>query len=412
MRRLLTLVSVLLGSLGMLPAGAAEPRPGQMVGERARPATDPAGVRLGPFLGYASVGLRETYDDNLFAEADGGEADLVTTIQPRLRLDGQWSRHDLDLTAEATQRLHADNGGEDSLDYGVRADGRLDLGRETKLTGELHARRLREPRTSPDDPGGKEPTPIDRLGGSLRAEQQLGRLGLAFAASYESLDFGDVDARNGGEINNDDRDREVARVAGRLSYGLSPALEPFVEAGFDLQRYDEARDDNGFDRDSTALEAAIGTRYRMSAAGVLEARLGLRRQRFDDPLFDDVTGVVAEMTAVQRLSPLTSVRGTLIRELQQSTLRGASTFFATRGSLRGEHELRRDILLGVDLAFARNTFAGIAREDTTFAGGFDAAYRANRYLHLTFDYGFTKRVSTADADFTRNRVTLGAAVQY
>lgn len=409
---LAVLVVVGTAATDAVAAAGAGLQPGQSVRERHRPETAAKGVRLGRFLAYLSAGVVETYDDNLFAEDSDPTGDFVTTVRPRLEIASQWRRHGLRLSAGAERQLHSDTPDEDILDYAAVLEGRLDLGRDGLLRAAAGYLREHEDRGAPEDPDGLERTPIDRLEARAVAEQHFARLGLAFAASYTRRDFGDVPARGGGHIDNDDRDRDTARLAARVSYGLTADLEPFVDAAYETVDFARPRNRDGLDRDSRAVELAVGGRYRRAGIGLVELRLGLRRQRIADPALDEVLGVMMDARWVQQLTPLTSVTVAARRELQQSTLASTAAVFATRLGARLDHELRRDLLLGADAAVRRNTFTGTGREDLILGAGVDVTYLASRYLQLTLDYGFTRRLSNAEAGFTRNRVSLGARLQY
>ena len=385
------------------------------VREQSAPNYRARGTRFGAAMVYLSVGVRQTYNDNIFATDDEPAADFVTKVRPRARIVSDWRRHRLGGEVEAKATRHARNSDENVVDYGARLDGYVDVGRRGRLGAEVSASRAHEDRLSPNDPNGETRTPIRRYAADATAQQRIGRLGLSFAGSYESLDFGDVDARNDAnadEINNDDRDRRVTRVAGRIGYGLSARYEPFLQAAYDRVSYDAERDDVGLDRDSKGMEISAGSRYRPNGFTVVEARLGFRRQNLDDPSLGNVEGLTAELSLLSNLTPATTLDVTGHRLVQQSTLTSTSAFFSTRLHGQLHHALRPDLLIGAEAALARHTFQGIFREDLIFGAGLNARYDPSPFLRLSLDYGFTKRASNADAAFQRNRITLGAEVRY
>ena len=383
---------------------------------RERPAPNSArrGTSLGRFTGHIGVGVRETYTDNLFAEQRDRRSDFITRIRPRARLDSRWQRHGLAATVEADAQRHARHPEENVVDYGGRVQGHLDIGARGRVGGDLSFSREHEDRTSPEDPGGESRTPIDRYAASAEARQRFQRLSLAFAGSYERLDFSDVAARqdNAGTINNDDRDRTVAQASGRVSYRLSGTYEPFIQGNYDRVRYDQARDDDGFNRDSQGYEISVGSLYRPNPFTVAELRLGYRQQNLADPQLSDVRGLTGEIRLVSNLTPTTTFTGEAHRMVQQSTLTSASAFFSTRGAARLDHAMWDNFLLGAESSLARNTFTGIGRDDTIIGSGLDLRYDPSAFLRLSLDYDFARRISTTDAGFRRNRVTVGAELRY
>jgi len=407
------LAAALLGLAALSAPGAAQiPDPLDMTIRSPDTGAEARGTRVGGFMAYASAGLRTSFNDNIFASQIARENDIVTRVRPRVRLASRWRRHALNAVAEAEATRHLRTPEEDILDYGAALDGRLDLGRDTALRAGLRSAREHENRTSPNDPDGAERTPVNQLRGTLALDQRFARLGLSFAASHDRLDFDNVDAAGGGRVNNDDRDRQVTQLAAWAGYRVTPDLLPFVQATINRIAFDAARDDAGFDRDSRGFEISAGARLRAAAGTVIAARAGLRRQRLEDPALDDITGLSAEVAAMTRLSPLTTLRTRLTRVLEQSTVTNAAAFFATRTRARLDHWLLRRLRLGLDSTLARNSFTSIGREDTIFGAGADASYWANPHLRVDLAYDFVRRVSTADSDFVRNRVTLGAHVSY
>ena len=412
-RRALAISGVLIAGLLGPPAVAQGVPEVESVRSTPAPNSERRGIRTGPVVTYLSVGVRGTYNDNIFAEADDTETDYITRVRPRVHVRTRSERHGATATAEVDAARHLNNPDEDIVDYGARVDGHLDLGTKTRLGAELTAQREHEDRTSPDDPNGDARTPIDRYAARVTASSQFGRLGLSAAGAVERLDFTDVPAADGvGEINNDDRDRRVARAAGRIGYGISATYEPFVQAAYNIVDYDQARDDNGFDRDSRGFEIGGGARYRPNGFTVAEGRVGYRKQTVADRRLGAVEGLTAELALRSNITPRTTLNVAGHRLVQQSTLTNASAFFSTRARGRIDHRFWPNLLVGADGAIARHTFAGIAREDTIVGAGVDARYDPAAFLRLTMAYGFARRTSTADAGFSRNKVTIGAEVRY
>lgn len=385
----------------------------ESVRSRSAPNSERRGIRTGPVVTYLGVGVRGTYNDNIFAEQDDPVADYVARVRPRVHVRTRTERHGARATAEAEASRHVNNPSEDVLDYGGRLEGHLDLGARTRVGAEIAAIREHEDRTSPDDPEGAERTPIDRYALNLNAQTRLGRLTLTAAGGLERLNFTDVTAADGdGEINNDDRDRRTLRLTGRFSYGLSAKYEPFLQAAYSTITYDQDRDDDGFDRDSNGFEVGAGLRYRPSEVTVAEARAGYRKQRLDDRRLGGVEGLTAELALRSNLTRQTTLELAGHRLVQQSTISNASAFFSTRLRGRLDHRVRPNLLVGADGSVARHSFQGIGRQDRIFGAGVDARYDPSAHLRLTMDYRFARRVSTTDAGFQRNTVTLGAEVRY
>ncbi len=379
------------------------------------PNSEPRGIRAGPVVTYLSVGLRGQYNDNIHAADSNPKADYVAHIRPRLEVRTRRRRHGARATLEADAARHLRNPAADAVAYGGRVTAHLDLDRTTRVGVTLAAQREYEDPAAPDAPGGETRTPIRRYAARLEADTRLGRLGAAAAGGVERLNFGDVAPDNqASEGENDDRDRSSARVAARLSYGLSAVYEPFIQGAYNVVDYDRHRDASGFDRDSRGFTLGAGLRYRPNGFTVAETRVGYRKQSTAAARLGPVEGLTAEIALRSNLTPHTTLDVSAQRLLRQTTADNASGFFATRGRARIDQRLWHNLFLGANAAFARHTFVSALgeREDRLFSARVDARYDPSAFLRLTADYRYTRRVSNRDAGFARNQVTLGAELRY
>ena len=113
------------------------------------------------------------------------------------------------------------------------------------------------------------------------------------------------------------------------------------------------------------------------------------------------------------MTPLTTVVGSASRTIEETTILGASGFFASRGSLSVDHELLRNLLILLDGAFQNNDYQGIDRSDDIFSARAEARYLINRHAYLTGSYAFRRRNSDAvGQDFTDNTGLVSVRVQY
>lgn len=75
---------------------------GDTVASRARPELDPLGIRAGAFLIFPELAIDEIYNDNIFAENNDETDDFITSIQPEVTIESDWSRHALAIAGAAT----------------------------------------------------------------------------------------------------------------------------------------------------------------------------------------------------------------------------------------------------------------------------------------------------------------------
>ena len=389
---------------------------GETVETRSRPAWDPLGVRLGAFVLFPSLTLRETFTDNVFADTGDRRADLITQVQPGVSLRSDWSRHSLTFDAGGDIGVFADNGDENFEDFFFGSAGRLDLQRDTVAKASAEYRNGHENRGSPDDVNGDEPTEIDSVTVATGIAHRFGRFSVGADGELRRLDFGDVTATSAAGvssvINNDDRDRAIYTATGRLGYEIQPSYQAFVQGSGNWRLYDQTVDDNGFRRDSDGFSIAAGVRLDLGGVIFGDVFAGYTRQSFDDPTFGAVQGADFGADMTWTVTPLTTIGGTASRTVEDTTIVGASGFFRNEVGLSADHELLRNLILGVDGRYSFDDYQGISREDRNIALGADARYLLNRNIYLSMGYNFRHRESTVAADFAENIALLSLRAQY
>lgn len=378
---------------------------GATVAERPRPDYDPIGVRLGGFLLFPDLSVSESYNSNIFATDTNKRDDFITTIEPSLDLRSDWNNHALNFHADAPVVRHADETDENYTDYTLATNGRLDVARDLRLFGAAGYRVRHEERASPDNQGGAEPTEYSVTAASVGVEKNFNRLSLRLDGKYELYQYQDVAAVGGGTIDQGGRDREQKEVTLRTGYELAPLREIYLLTGFNTRDYDQSRDNNGFARSSDGYTLALGTKYDLTGVTAIDVFAGYRQQDYDDVRLDTVQGWTAGAKLIWNVTRLTTVTGTLSREVEETTISSASGYFATVAELRVDHELLRNLVLDASLAYEEDEFEGIAREDEYYTGRVGAKYLINRNFSLSGGYRYRERASSqSGADFDENVV--------
>lgn len=383
-----------------------EPQRGETVASRRRPELEPLGLRVGSFLLRPAIAVEEAYNSNIFATETDEEGDFITRVLPGLVLDSNWSRHRLTLRAAAELGFYADNSSEDYIDYLAGAEGRLDIDRDAYLTGSADYRHLHEDRGSPDDVAGDGPTEFDTMLFTAGYVQRFGRFRARLAGTFENLDFDDVDAIGGGTINNDDRDRIEAEGTLRVGYEIVPDYEAFVQGSYNFRDYDDPTDDAGFDRDSDGFGVVAGLTVDFGGITFGDFFVGYRQQDYEDPSFGTLSGLDAGAALTWNVTPLTTVVGGVRRTVEETTSAGSGGFFGTEVSLSVDHELLRNLVLGLDGRYVMRDYDGIDRTDDYYELGFDALYMMNRNLYLSAGYEYRDRSTNAPGEDYAQHVAM------
>ena len=415
LRNVLPIIASLMMAAGaILPANAQGPERGETVRERARPDYDAAGLRSGGLLlilPSVEVGLR--HEDNIY-KTDGGETeDVVTSVRPRVDVVSQWSNHELVASAGADADVFADEDDENTTDWFMSADGRIDITRDTNVYAGLSVQELHEDRGDPNAPRtSREPISYSRQDARLGGSYRFNRLGLTLEANLGHLDYDNGVDQSGQPVDQRGRDRDESEVMARAGYAAAAGYEAFVRATRDERRYDH-HDPAGPNRDSDGWELVIGTALDLGGIVFGEVFAGHRSQDYDDASLPTIDGFTLGGAVDWNVTPLTTVNGFVQRKVEESVIDGASGALATTVGLGVDHELLRNLILSADLSLTSSDYEGITREDDVLGVGFGGTYLVNRNLHADFGYRHQSRDSTtAGADYDSNVVHLTVRLQY
>ncbi len=398
-----------------------EERLRQGVQDRDRPAFQAVGVRLGSFLVYPAVDLSVVFDDNLFAD-DTDTDDFFFRVSPELLVESNFPRHALNFQADLNNDTYFDESSEDRTEYGLRSTGRLDITEGMSFRGDVSFEDRREDRGSADAVGeAADPVEFTRFQGTGELSYRPGRGRVSVGGTYQVLDFDDVALIGGGEQNNDDRDRDVYSVFGRVGYEVSPGYEVFALGLYGQTDYDDALDDNGVNRDSDLYTIEGGTRFELTNVVAGEVSAGYTEEDFDDPTLVTVDGIAVNADIEWYVTRLTTILLGASRRVQETTITGddgtgtivpASGFINTVIDVGVDHELMRNVILSAGFRYDNRDYDGIVREDDQYEADVRAIYLLNRNLSLAAEYRFERRDSSESAeDFSRNVVGLTLRAQ-
>lgn len=380
---------------------------GATVAERPRPDYDAAGVRVGGFMLFPDLAVQEAYNSNIYATENNRQDDYITAIAPSLDLKSNWNNHALHLRADTTLARYADHQSENTTDYTLLGDGRIDVLRDLRLFGGASYARRHEARSSPDNQGGTEPTEYSVYTANAAIEKVFNRLSLRVDGKGERYVFNDVPSSSGGAIDQSGRDRNQGELALRAGYELAPLRTVYVQGAVNSRDYDHSRDANGYARSSNGYTLVVGTKYDLTGVTFIDVFAGWREQDYDDARLKTMSGWTAGAKLTWNVTRLTTVTAGLTRDIEETTLSGASGYFATRTDLRVDHELLRNLLLNARLGYEQDDFDGTGRDDDYYSTGIGAKYLINRNFALSGGYTYrTRDSSAANSDFAENVVFL------
>lgn len=362
------------------------------VAETTDPAYRPTGLRIGAFELYPSIETATHYTSNVYLNEANQREDAYFTLTPRLSLASNWTRHRLSLHANADIRRYAQETRRDQNNFLVDAQARLDISTHWTLTANFQASRATE------NPFGQDLasetavlSQYVRLAPSLRLVRQAGRTRLTASVERLRFDFEAIALPGGAERNQEDRNRAITRLAVQGEYALSPGLSLYGQLNHDETRYAQAPTIGEERRDSSAFLIIGGVN--VDIAGLMRGSIGVGHSRRDYSAlsYEDVSALSVQARMEFFPSPLTTVTISAQRLVQDAALGNVSAYRDTRGGLRVDHALLRNLLLSVAGTWARQTLLEDQRGTRLFFTTGSAFYQSSR----TFGLGMTVQYNRA-----------------
>ena len=367
---------------------------GETVLNRPRPDYDPIGVRAGGFIVYPDLDVQETYENNIFASERGHVGDLITSMIPRVDVRSNWNVHALDFYADSRVNKYANNDRADFTDYTATTDGRLDIYHDARMYGGAGFLDRHESFASPNNVfGNKSPVEYQDYTGNIAGEKEFDRLSLRLDGNYDAYRYNNAATIGGGTIREWLRNYDDKRVTLKTGYELAPLRQVYVSGGYDWRSYQSVPDITGVDRNSTGYQAALGAVYDLTGIIFADVFAGYREQDYRAVQLAAIKGPTGGAKLTWNVTPLTTITGGVTRTVEETDIANSSGYFATRGDLRADHELLRNLLLDAAAGYERDDFKGIGRSDDYYLAGVGARYLIDRNFWVSAGYNYTNRSS-------------------
>jgi hypothetical protein len=378
--------------------GAPSLAVGQQVGPYA-----PLGIRAGSFLIFPSLGVSETYNDNVFANPHNTKDDYITLLHPLVQVQSNFSRHSLNLTAGGNIGLYANHPDEDYQDAFIQSNGRLDVTRDNYVDGALNFGRAHEGRDDPENnPNQKHVPEIYQYGSSLSYTHLFSRLNVQATGTFARADYGP----------NQDSDRDQNSYTGELRTGffVSPSINTYIFGNYNVVNRDQKVDSGGVERDTKSWGVGAGAAVELTHLITSDVRIGYTRQTYAEGSFNDNDGVGYALDLTWTPTQLTTVRATGGGNFVPTSSQGSDTQsnFRSTAGVSVDHELLRNVHLGAHVNYTRDDFSGPSRTDNGVVVGGGVTYDLNRNLSVDAGYSYQQRWSDLpDDEFSRNLISIG-----
>ena len=361
------------------------------------------------FIILPSLRSSVTQDDNVFPDSGNKRSDTIISVRPEVDIESDWNNHALNLSLAAEVGRYSSFSNENYEDFELGINGRTDFSRVARLYSGFSFDRLHEGRESADSSNGGEPTIYSDMRAYAEYRQTLNRVNYQLRGVIQELDYDDVSG-SGVTINNDDRDRRILELGGKIAYEFEAQYAGFAELIINERNYSSTPDDDGFNRDSSGYELNVGVEAALSGVSRASAYIGYVSQDPADARFSNVEGTSLGGDFTWNLSALTAIRFTLEQSTEETTLASAGALQNHFG-VRADHELLRNLILYAAWDSFSNDYEDIDREDKDSELLIGANYMANRSLYFLAEIRRDKRDSSGannGVNFTRQQVEVSA----
>jgi len=371
---------------------------GDTVLSRQRPDYDPIGQRVGGFILYSDLDAQETYNSNVFYTPSNEKGDFITAINPSIDLKSNWNVHALNFHGDLDEVIYSKYSQNNFFDYSLGSDGRLDIYNDARLYGGVGYAVRHLPLYSPNNiPNTQAPVQYSDTSATIAGEKEFNRLSFRLDTNYDRYSYNDAvltPSAGGGISRQSLEDYDEEKVGLKTGYELVPGRQIYVLTAGDWRNYDNSSDLFGFNRTSSGYTVAVGTKYDITGITFIDGYIGYRHQSYDDARLSSMGGPAAGLQVTWNVTRLTTVTGSVTRDIQETILQGSSGYFATLAQVKVDHELLRNLLLNASLGYENDDFTGISRTDDYYLAGFGAKYLINHNFWISTGYNFAHRDST------------------
>lgn len=384
------------------------------VTERPREGYEAVGARVGSFKVFPRLVLSAVYDDNLYATNTNTQADWAFQLRPSVEIQSDWSRHSLSVFGRGRIARFQDRSSENFEDITVGGAASLDINRSAVLRANGSYAALTEARTAETTPTSSA-KPIEYRYGlaAVNGSYELNRLRFRGQAQYAKYDYRNGVDGSGRVISQQYRDRKTLSGLARADYAISPDTAIYVAAVVNRREYRLHPPATALDRDSDGYDVSGGVNFDFTNLVRGELQAGYLEQNY-------ATGAVSGGSFNGRLewfvTQLTTVTFTAARSVEESSVPTSRRgYLSTNGSVRVDHELRRNVILSAYANGSNDDYSVQDRTDRRITAGLEGSYLLNRvvgvnvaYQHIDLDSSGVDR----RAPFKDNKLTLSLTSQF
>lgn len=375
-------------------AGVNEVEPDDTAGNRAQPAFDADGVRIGGFVVYPDVMLSANYESNIYASDTNIVSDLAVTVAPQIAITRNDPGSRYQVNAQAQFRRYLSNSSLNDEQYHLYGAGFRELNTRTIVSGSFNVSRLTAERgTYQNDLTIGGPLREFVLEGQIGVNQRFNRVRVEGTGHYNRARFSDVALGNGAFLDQSFRDQGTAGITAAMLYDMSPRFGLEARGSFDKLKYVDQRP--AFNRDATSYSVTGGAHYELSQLLTIAGGIGLRDHNFQNPGFRSIRGVALYGKVRWYPTPLISLRFDLTQTTSSSAFDQVSAVSVTEGRSSFDYEYRRNVIISGNVSLSNDHYGEVSATSRRVSVGTQVAWKANKVVRITGTAGFESRSQAA-----------------
>lgn len=376
------------------------------VRERVTPGYSPVDIIIGSFSLTPSLDVTGEYNDNIYALQKPRVADEFIDIAPSVGLTSTSASRSLSLNASGRLDRYVSHPSENTEEVDVSAFASQQLGSGTRVRLITRYHQDRESRESENAYVlTQRPVRYETAAVALGVSQRFASLLILGEGGIQHSNYFNAALADGTPVDQHFRNNDLKSVRFRAEVAQSPSLAYFAQATQQWVDY-RAADSGGGSRN---LELLGGVRFELPIRARGEIGAGYVRAK-SDGIANTFSGIAVNSKVIFFPTDLLTVTVNAQRSVNNAGTPTRSGYVALSGSVQADYELLRNLILGANVEFERDTFNGFDRRDRRVAGGVNAEYRLSSGWAIRASYDVLDLSSTGVArykSFSRNRAQLG-----
>lgn len=368
---------------------------GVTVSSRLRQLYDEPTVRLGSFRLTPRLDETIGFDSNVNAISRGSSSPFVQT-SPSITATSDWSRNRIGFQFGLDNQRYISIRNQNYTNFNAGVGGGLTFGREVLNLGYTH---LEQHEQGTSFGAAASSTPIAYNVDVIRSDFAIERGRFKFIPTLDVRHYKFSNATIQGIIvSQAGADRAVYTGDLTTRYEFSQQRALLLAFQETTSQYDQTSQSLPIRNSETAI-VLTGIDYQTTGPWRYRVLAGGEFRHYQSLVYADHIAPIAQADVIWTPTGLTTISGSVRREIEDSQSEATSGFNYTKASLTVDHELRRNLLLQARGSFQAADYFDGGGSSTAYTAGAGVTWLLNRRLRLTADYDYIHQVGTNGTAF-------------